>query len=118
LSVYVAVVLSALFPWDVIITRYNLAHRDTGYVHFSYLAQMDDSALPYLQLSLEEWKAIEADRNARYPAEVGAISAEDMHDMVQERTDHFYESLEGRTWKDWTWLDYWAKAKLNTLPEH
>lgn len=49
-SSFVLVLLAALafVNWDLLITRYNLTHKDTAYIHKNYLADMSNAALPVL----------------------------------------------------------------------
>ncbi len=49
-SSFILVLLAALafVNWDLLITRYNLAHKDTAYIHENYLVDMDNAALPAL----------------------------------------------------------------------
>lgn len=49
-STFVLLLLAAVsfVNWDLLITRYNLKHKDIAYIHKNYLVDMSNTALPVL----------------------------------------------------------------------
>jgi len=60
LSVFGIVIISCCFNWDAIIARYNFAHYKKSFVHYEFLAGLNDSALPYMNYTEEQIKQISA----------------------------------------------------------
>lgn len=117
LTAYLVLVTAALFDWDTIITRHNLAHRHQAFVELGFLAFLDERTLPQLQLERTELNAITAhneavlgeERYGRFPY----MSPEDYTAAVTRRSGAFLEEYPKRSWREWNWADARAYAALN-----
>lgn len=116
LGAFVVVVLASLIDWDLVIARYNLAHRTTTFVELGYLAFLDEKTLPLVQLSESEIRSIDAhnagvlgeERYSRYP-----YMAPDQYALaVSRRTAEFKADYPQRSWREWNLADARAFAEL------
>jgi hypothetical protein len=55
----IVLVLSAGFNWDRIIAKYNFSRAEGSFVHLDFLADLSDSALPYLDKPLDKVVALD-----------------------------------------------------------
>lgn len=112
LAVLIVLTLSAAISWDPIIARFNMKRADVAYVHYDFLAQMDLSAMPYLDLSLERLKEIEMNRNQKFPEEPSYMSAEEFYWHQQDKMSGFIERHKEQSWKAWNIDDFLISAYI------
>lgn len=123
-AIYLVVVLMSLFNWDVIIAKYNLAHKNTAFVHLNFLIQLEDKALPHLidspnqlQMAQEKHKQMLklSDRvfNLRY------MKVDEYNHNLDSRIKKFNRKWENKSWLEWNPSDYctYELLKNYTKPE-
>lgn len=111
MSVYLLFVIMALFNWDIIISKYNFSHSDQSFVHYTFLSNMSDKALPYLQYDLEKLGAIDVD-NSRFPNERSYMTSADYYLRIDRRVDEFLLEYPERHWTEWNLADQRAFNQL------
>jgi hypothetical protein len=104
-SFFLVLLIMSLFNWDVIITKYNFKHASSAFVHFDYLADMSPKALPYMDYSLDELKAIEAKQNLLIVNRGVYMSAEEFHKALQNKKRYFIAEYAKKGWLSWNYAD-------------
>jgi hypothetical protein len=109
-AVYCVAVMMALFNWDGIIARYNMAQAGRAFVHLDFLATLSDKALPGLV-----WSPVELERIAAFNATLigGAerysrnlyMTPEAYRERIQQRVRDFLKEYPQRSWKEWNRAD-------------
>ena len=113
LAVYCVAVVMALFNWDGIIARYNMAQAGKAFVHLDYLATLSDKTLPDLVRSPVELEKIAAfnatliDNAERYSPDL-YMTPDAYRKLIDERVLAFLDEYPKRSWKEWNLAD--AKA--------
>lgn len=121
LSVYLVALAMTLFDWDVLIARYNMAHREQAFVELDFLATLDDKALPYLMRSPLELENLD-DYNARL---IGAerymrflyMDPKWYATLTNQRVRAFVEEYPQRSWREWNLADARAHTALRAWSE-
>lgn len=104
-SFFWALLILSLFNWDVIITKYNFKHADKAFLHFEFLADMSPKALPYMDYSLDELKAIEAKQNQLIVKRDVFMSAEDFYKILQNKKRLFISEYAKKGILSWNYAD-------------
>jgi hypothetical protein len=94
-----------LFNWDVIITKYNFKHADKAFLHFDFLADMSPKALPYMDYSLDELKAIEAMQNKLIVNREAYMTAEEFYKRLQNKKRLFISEYAKKGILSWNYAD-------------
>lgn len=105
LAFFTVMLILSLFNWDVIITKYNFKHANSAFVHFNYLSEMSPKALPYMDYSLEELKAIEAKQNHLIMNKGAYMSAEEFYNELQNKKNVFIADYAKKGWLSWNYAD-------------
>ena len=103
----------ALFDWDTIIARYNMAQRGKAFVELDYLTTMSDRTLPYLirsNLQLEDLDTfnehllggVERYSRTLYMDPQAYVAC------IHVRTERFLNKYPERSWREWKWADAWS----------
>jgi hypothetical protein len=122
LAVYGSALLMAVFDWDTIIARYNMAQRERAFVHLDFLATLSDKALPHLTRSGPELERIDlynqhliggAERYSR----VLYMHPMTFRQVIRERTADFLAEYPTRSWREWDLADARAYQALKAARE-
>ena len=103
LSIYLILLLMCFINWDVFIVKYNFNNSNKAFVHLSYLKNLDDRALPYLNKDIEElrkikqrqYKEFDFARNEAY------ITPEYYKSYIDDRIEEFKDKKEDQHWLSW-----------------
>lgn len=112
LAAYILLVFMAFFNWDVIIAKYNFSHSKSAFIHFNFLSELGDNALPYLDKSHDELASIDANQKDVFAFRDQYISSREYYDIIQERKDNFLSEWEKSKWQDWNLASHRAYLKL------
>lgn len=112
LAAYVLLVIMAFFNWDVIIAKYNFSHSETAFVHFNFMRQLSDNALPYLDKTKSELEIIDKNQQNDFPFRDQYISSNTYYDNIQIKKRRFIESWPTRKWQEWNWAGERSYRKL------
>ncbi len=114
--------LSTLPDWDNIIARYNFTHYMKAFVHYDFLAELDDRALANLDLSEKElrdvdfWQKINSEevKNLDYSSDGWYrnskiyMSSNNFHNKIASRKKQFLEEYQKKRWLSWNWGEWRA----------
>lgn len=112
LSIYIILTFSSFVNWDVVIARYNFAHKDQGFVHLNYLMTLSDKALPYLDSSTEELEAIYQQQPERYSDRELYMAPDNYKQEIDYRKEKFLASWEAKGILEWNWAEWRAYREL------
>ena len=104
-SFFLVLLILSLFNWDVIITKYNFKHADKAFLHFDFLADMSPKALPYMDYSLDELKAIEAMQNKLIVNREAYMTAEGFYKILQNKKRLFISEYAKKGILSWNYAD-------------
>jgi hypothetical protein len=110
--IYLLLVFSALFNWDIIIAKYNFNHSDSALVHLNFMVDLSDKALPYLDKSPEYLKKMEKIQEANMPQEEYFIDTETYQQSIENRKAWFIKKWEKKGILSWNWPEYKAYQML------
>jgi hypothetical protein len=117
ISVFVIVIISCCFNWDAIIARYNFAHYKKSFVHFEFLAGLNDSALPYMNYTEEQIKQISVVQSRSFNFASSEIYTKiDFAAEISERITAFKERWEKHNFFEWNYAEYKAYHLLFPNP--
>ena len=121
-SIYSVALLMTLVDWDVVIARYNMAHRERAFVELDYLATLGDKTLPYMMRSTLELENLD-----RYNARSLGLPERQYRSLympparfathIHDRVEHFRNEYPDRSWREWTLADARTYAGLCALKE-
>lgn len=121
---YVVIVLlslTSLVNWDVLIARYNFANAHKSYLHLNFMAQLSNTALPYIDKPLDEVNKIkqnqdEAFYDFEYESSRGYsslyLTPEQYVERVKFNKERFKENWQAKNWLEWNWAEYNAYQNL------
>ncbi len=100
ISVYFIAILAACFNWDGIIARYNFNHSDKAYLHYEFMLQLNDAALPWLNSDINKLKQIDSIQQSRFPVKKNSIE-ENFGGQVSSRKSSFVKEFSEKSWLEW-----------------
>ncbi len=103
LAAYIILVIMAFFNWDVIIAKYNFSHSSSSFIHYNFLWQLSDNALPYLDKSIEELEVIDEHQKREFPFTDQYLPSLTYHGNIQRKKKEFVQNWPKRGWQDWNW---------------
>ena len=93
-------ILAACFNWDGIIARYNFNHSDKAYLHYEFMLQLNDAALPWLNSDINKLKQIDSIQQSRFPVKKNSIE-ENFGGQVSSRKSSFVKEFSEKSWLEW-----------------
>lgn len=115
LSFLAVLVISSLFNWSVVIAKHNFKHYDRSFIEYRFMAQLNNSSLPYTVKTLSELQEIDVMQKKVIPfntSERGYWDYHHYHTKMQERKTDFLLHYEKISILEWNFADYWAYQKL------
>lgn len=112
LAVFLIMLSISFVNWDVAIAKYNFAHAEKAYVHLSFLAELDESALPYMIHDADFLAKVQTDQDEVYGRDRYAITPADYIDIVAHKKERFLESFPKKHWLEWNYDDWRAYEML------
>ena len=104
LALYLIILCAACFNWDSIIARYNFSHYNKSFVHYNFLAALDDSALAYMNYSEEDLKKINVVQQSRFSfASSEEYTNINFAEVIKKRKENFKKRWETRSWLEWNY---------------
>lgn len=117
LSLLAVLVISTLFNWGVVIGKYNFTHYDRSFIEYRFLAQLNDSSLPYTIKSYNELQKIDKVQQRIVPFDIGRDgywSYSQYYIKMRERESDFYIRYKNLSFLEWNFADYLAYRKLTS----
>jgi len=107
IAVYFILLSSACFNWDSIIARYNFSHYDKSFVHYNFLAELNDSALAYMNYSEEDLKKINIVQSSRFSfSSSEEYTNINFAEVIKQRKENFKRRWENHSWLEWNYPEY------------
>lgn len=113
LAIYLLLIVSTFFNWDVLIARYNFNHYQKSFVHFDFLSTLSDNALPYLDKSMDELIEIKMVQEQLFPFEENYMTIDLYHKKTESRKEKFMIRFSEKKWLSWNLAEANAYKKLN-----
>ena len=113
-ATYIILVAMALFNWDTIIAKYNFSHSKTAFLHYNFLSELGDNALPYLYKDKKELKQFEIDQEKVFSYKGKYMSIDEYHMKINARVEDFTLSWPKRNIWEWTYAGDRAYRQLKT----
>lgn len=113
-SIYLIFLSATLFNWDVIIAKYNFNHYKESFVHYDFLKDLNESALPYLVTDKMILQEIDDFQSGSF-----AFSSREEYkkinypEFVESRKKYFKACWNEQNWLDWNWPEAKAYELLN-----
>lgn len=103
--------------WSVIIAKYNFAHYQSAFVELKFMANLDNTALPYLdksdaelsEFALEQGKLFSFKDKSRYMTESAYKT------KVDDRIQLTLNQLANKHWLSWNLADAFLHKKLISI---
>ncbi len=113
ISVYVIFLSATLINWDKVIAKYNFSNYKTAYIHYSFLQDLNNSALPYLETDKKHLLEIDSTQANLFTFETrGIVSSDEFSNYIELRIKNFTSEWKNQTWLEWNWADSDAYNKL------
>ncbi len=112
LATYIILVVMSLFNWDVIIAKYNFSHADTAFVHFDFMSNLSNNALPYLDKTDLELSMIDNNQKDEFEFRTKYMSSMDYHYKIEQRKSEFIQRWSEKCWLEWNWAGERSYNKL------
>ncbi len=117
LSLLLVLFVSSLFNWDVIIAKYNFKHCNRSFIEYRFMAQLNDSSLPFTVKSLDELQKIDEIQRKAIPFNIDHTYYWDYnqyYDKMEKRRSNFLRNYKKRSFLEWNLADYRAYEELKT----
>jgi len=112
LSLFIVLVISTVFNWDIIIARYNFAHAERSFVHFNFLSSLSPKALPYLEKPVDELMQIENNQKQVFPYRFRYMTAHEYFSKIKNKKKNFKAKWESKGVLSWNYPEYKAYKAL------
>lgn len=109
-------IISAGFNWDRIIAEYNFTRDRNAFVHFNFLANLSDTALPALEQPMEKLKKIDNFQEHSFFSKSvfksGFYRNAYMTPLQYKMNIEWKKSVFKRRWEQKSWLEWnWAESR-------
>lgn len=114
ISVFLVFLSASLFNWDLIIAKYNFSNYKSSYVHYDFLKDLNNSALPYLETNKVHLHEIDSLQANFFTFDTrGNTTSDEFADYIELRKKHFKAIWPEQSWLDWNWPESNAYRQLN-----
>lgn len=110
--IYMLLIVMSLINWDVIIAKYNFSHSETAFVHFDFLSNLSDNALPYLDKNEEELLLMDNYQKQEFDFRKQYMNSSDYKKKVEKRKEDFIDSWAKSSWQEWNMAGESAYRKM------
>lgn len=112
-SVYIIFLSATFLNWDAIIARHNFSNYEKSFVHYAFLSELNDAALPYLIDDVSILAKIDSVQVQQFEfSERGAYYGVSYPQVLAKRKLHFKQIWEERSWQDWNYPEATAYTML------
>ncbi len=109
--------ITTAFNWDKIIAKYNFKNAEVSFLHLNFMANLSDSALPYLEQDIELLEKVDQSQLQKLSKSYGSSSFEPFRKLYMS-PDNYVSHIKKRKvifvrkWKNKSWLEWnWAEAE-------
>jgi hypothetical protein len=112
-AIYIVLIITSVISWDTLIARYNFSQAGRSYLHFDFMADLSDKALPYIDKPMEELTRIDSIQNSNFPNETGRyMNPAGYHSIIEQRKAKFKAEWEEKNILSWNYPEYKAYSTL------
>ena len=115
-SLLAVLTVSALFNWDVVITKYNFAHYDRSFIEYRFIYELSNATLPYAVKSIEELTEIQDVQEKIMPPDIIFQNClwnyQTYSFWIDYKKNIFLKTYKSRNILEWNIPDYLAYKKL------
>jgi len=112
MAMFIMILFISFFNWENMIVRYNFNHAKTAFLHYDFLAEMPDKALPLLDRSKEELQLADVYQQHLFRFNVHYMSAEEFLEKIKIQKELFRKKWEAKSLLSWNYAEYAAYQKL------
>jgi len=112
MAMFIMILFISFFNWENMIVRYNFNHAKTAFLHYDFLAEMPDKALPLLDRSKEELQLADVYQQHLFRFNVRYMSAEEFLEKIKNQKELFRKKWEAKSLLSWNYAEYAAYQKL------
>jgi hypothetical protein len=112
LAIFIILVLSSIINWDSLIVKYNFKHSNKSYLHLSYLSEMSDKSLMYLDKPLNELIEINKHQKENFKVTKYDISPKNYFNIIEKRKRQFKKEWESKSILEWNLAEYLTYKNL------
>ncbi len=112
LAAYLLLVAMAFFNWDIIIAKYNFKHSSSSFLHFDFMSDLSESALPYLVKTRSELSEIDMAQKEDFPFRKNYMTSDEYFTKMKTRKSVFIEDWPQQKWQEWNWAGERSFRKL------
>ncbi len=113
ISIYVIFLSASLINWDKLIAKYNFSNYKTAYIHYSFLQDLNDSALPYLETNKLHLHEIDSIQASRFIFDTrGIVNSDEFSNYIELRKKYFTAEWKNKSWLEWNWPESDSYNKL------
>lgn len=114
ISVLAILLISSCFNWDKIIAKHNFENYKQSFVHYKFLASLNNSALPYLLKSKAELDTIYLNQADKFPFVRGREYDEiDYQYLIEKRKTEFIAAWKSKNMLEWNYPESVAFIELS-----
>ena len=111
----IVIAISSFVDWNVVIAKYNFNNYEKSFVEYRFMANLEDSALPYTIKTKEELKTIDSLQNKALPT-ITRYSyfwdSEKYFEMIELKKSDFIKRYQTQKPLEWNLSDYITYKKL------
>jgi hypothetical protein len=112
-ATYIILIICSLINWDTLIARYNFSQAGRSYLHFDFIADLSDKALPYIDKPFENIQQIDSIQNKIFPNESGRyMTPSEYHSQIELNNKQFKSKWEAKSFLSWNYPEYKAYNML------
>ncbi len=113
ISVLVIVLISSAFNWDKIMAKYNFENYKKSFVHFNFLVDLNNSALPLLIKSDAELNKIYENQSKQFPfVREKEFDLIDYQTKIEKQKNEFLIYWKTKSILEWNYPEYVAYNEL------
>ncbi len=109
-SIYFILVSLCFVNWDVFIAKYNLNSYDESFIELSFLTELSNKALPYVNLNHEKLSKLETQqaKSFSFSSRSYYMDKTTYKKKMENKIAYFLDSYPDRSWLEWNYSDYRA----------
>lgn len=114
ISVLSVLIISACFNWDRIMAKYNFENYKKSFVHFNFLVELNNSALPFLIKTDIELDTIYSEQSKKFPfVREKEFDLIDFQGNIEKQRKQFINRWKSGSFLEWNYPEYIAFKELS-----
>ncbi|MBI34247.1 MAG: hypothetical protein CMP67_02680 [Flavobacteriales bacterium] len=113
LSIFLILLFTSLFNWDVIIAKHNLANARVKKIDYLFELSLSDKTLPILDQNRDKFVG-KNNTYRSYSFEFPWIKKMSLTERLNQRIENYKTKQKNNTWLSWNLSDYKTQAYFNS----